>query len=278
MKFMLIRRADTQTEQGVMPSDAMLNAMAEYNETMQRAGVFLTGDGLTPSSEGYRINFIDGTPEVTQGPFAQNEVLAGYSMLQVDSAEEAIEWAKQWPVMDGNGNVALELRRYYELEDFAPGAALDRHTQLEQQRSKRPQSLSVYLGYDGNCREAFTFYADTLGGDVEAMLTYGETPMAADFPVESHELIAHAQMRIGRYLIMGGDMAGDSCGQALGGSTIALEYSDTGQGRRIFDQLAEGGSVQMPFDKTFWAEGFGTLTDRYGVGWMLNCGLTDQPT
>lgn len=275
MKFMLIRRADAQTEQGVMPSEAMLNAMAEYNEKMQRAGVFLTGDGLTPSSKGYRINFTDGTPVVTQGPFEQNEVVAGYSVLQVDSAEEAIEWAKQWPVMDGDGNVALELRRYYELADFAPGAALDRHTQLEQQRAKRPQSVSVYLEFDGSCRDAFAFYADTLGGDLEAMLTYGETPMAADFPAESHELIAHVQMRLGRYLIMGGDMAGD-CGQSLGGSTIALEYGDTNQGRQIFDQLAEGGSVKMPFDKTFWAEGFGTLTDRYGVGWMLNCGLVES--
>ena len=164
------------------------------------------------------------------------------------------------------------------MEDFAPGPALDRHAQLEQQRGKRPQSLSVHLGFEGNCRDAFGFYADTLGGEIEAMLTYGETPMANDFPAESHGLIAHAQIRIDRYLIMGGDMVGDSCGQSPGGSTIALEYSDTHQGRQIFDQLAEGGSVQMPFGKTFWAEGFGMLTDRYGVNWMFNCGLTDQPT
>ncbi|QJD58046.1 hypothetical protein HG264_03555 [Pseudomonas sp. gcc21] len=277
MKFMLIRRADANTEKGIMPSEEMLNAMAEYNERMQRAGVFLTGDGLTRTSAGYRINFGDGVPTVAQGPFDENEVIAGYSVLQVDSTEEALERARQWPVQDNNGNVSLELRRYYELADFAPGAALNRHMDLEQQRLRRPQSLSLYLAFAGNCRDAFGFYADTLGGEIEAMLTFEETPMAADFPVETRDLIAHAQLRIGRYLIMGSDMAGDSCGQTSGGSTIALEYTDTTQGKQIFDQLAAGGSVQMPFEKTFWAEGFGTLTDRYGVSWMLNCGLINQP-
>lgn len=277
MKFMLIRRADANTEKGIMPSEDMLNAMADYNERMQRAGVFLSGDGLTPSSAGYRITFTNGAPAVSRGPFDETEVIAGYSVLQVDSAEEAIEWARQWPQLDNSGNVALELRRYYELEDFAPGAALDRHTQLERQRGKRPQSLSVHLGFEGKCREAFGFYAKTLGGNIEAMLTYSETPMATDCPAETRDLIAHAQLRIGRYLIMGGDTAG-SCGQTSGGSTIALEYDNTSQGRQIFDQLAEGGSVQMPFGKTFWAEGFGMLTDRYGINWMLNCGLIDQST
>ena len=110
MKFMLIRRADANTEKGIMPSEEMLNAMAQYNERMQRAGVFLTGDGLRPSSEGYRITFTDGAPTVSRGPFNETGVIAGYSVLQVDSAEEAIEWARQWPVLDNNGNVALELR------------------------------------------------------------------------------------------------------------------------------------------------------------------------
>jgi len=92
MKYMLIRKADADTENGVMPSQSLLQAMGEYNERLQQAGVLETGQGLTPSREGCRIEFKDGEAMVTDGPFAETkELIAGYTMLNVRSKEEAIE-------------------------------------------------------------------------------------------------------------------------------------------------------------------------------------------
>ena len=120
MRFMLIRKADEQTEAGVMPGTELLAAMGKYMEAMKDAGVLLGGDGLRPSSEGARVRFQAGKPTVTDGPFAETrELIGGYAIIQVKSKEDAIEWAKRWPALDGGGNVELEIRRYFENEDFA---------------------------------------------------------------------------------------------------------------------------------------------------------------
>lgn len=133
MRYMLMRKADADTENGVLPTEAILGAMADYNERMIRAGVFVSGEGIRPTREGCRIEFRNGESTVTQGPFEPtDELLAGYSVLEVDSLEEAIAWAKQWPREDAGGNVTLELRRYFTMDDFEPSAALDKH--LDQQR------------------------------------------------------------------------------------------------------------------------------------------------
>ncbi len=123
MKYMMMRKADADTERGVLPSQEILQAMADYNERLMQAGVFVNGNGLRPSSEGCRVEFHNGAPLVTTGPFDHTgELLAGYSILEVDSLEEAIAWAKQWPREDAGGNTTLELRRYFAMEDFNPGA------------------------------------------------------------------------------------------------------------------------------------------------------------
>ena len=119
MRFMIIRKADPQTEAWAKPSRALVDAMMAYNEAMIRAGVMLGGDGLKPSSRGHRIKFSKGKPKVTDGPFAESkELVAGYTIIQVGSREEALEWVKRWPVEDGDGEVELELRELYEADDF----------------------------------------------------------------------------------------------------------------------------------------------------------------
>jgi hypothetical protein len=119
MRFMIIRKADEETEAGVLPSEALLGAMMRYNEEMVKAGVMLAGDGLQPSSKGARVKFTGGKPAVIDGPFAETkELVAGFTMIQVKSREEALEWLKRWPVEDANGEVELELRQVYEAEDF----------------------------------------------------------------------------------------------------------------------------------------------------------------
>ena len=121
MRFMVIRKADAETEAeaGPAPSAELVDAMMKYNAEMIAAGVMLAGDGLQPSSRGARVKFRNGTPSVTDGPFAETkELIAGYSIIDVASKQEAIEWLKKWPTLDGHGNVELELRQLYEAEDF----------------------------------------------------------------------------------------------------------------------------------------------------------------
>lgn len=119
MRFMILRLADKDTEAAVMPSEELLTAMGKYMEDLAKAGVLLGGEGLHPSSRGARVEFKHGKPTVIDGPFAEaKELIAGYTMLQVKSEEEALEWVKRWPALDADGNVRLEIRRVFEAEDF----------------------------------------------------------------------------------------------------------------------------------------------------------------
>lgn len=119
MRFMVLRMADKETEASVMPGEELLTAMGKYMEDLAKAGVLLGGDGLQPSSKGARVEFHGGKPTVIDGPFAEaKELIAGYTMLQVKSLEEALEWVKRWPGLDAGGNVRLEVRRVFEAEDF----------------------------------------------------------------------------------------------------------------------------------------------------------------
>src|SRR5712675_2489449 len=131
MKFMMIVKASKESEAGVMPSEALLNAMAKYNEELMKAGVLLDLSGLQASSKGARIKYSDGKRvAVVDGPFAETkELIAGYWIIQVKSREEALEWAKRAPSPhEGeNGEGEIELRQFFELEDFTPGEAVDRH-------------------------------------------------------------------------------------------------------------------------------------------------------
>ncbi|WP_028240374.1 VOC family protein [Stutzerimonas azotifigens] len=135
--------------------------------------------------------------------------------------------------------------------------------------------FSTYLTFDGNTREAFTFYQQVLGGQLEIM-SFGESP-AGDLPAEHHGRTMHACLSFGgeRPLMASDSMPEGTCGaeayQGIKGCSIALHPESLAEGERLFAALAEGGQVIMPLEKTFWAERFGMLVDRYGVGWMVNC-------
>lgn len=138
MRFMIIRKADPETEAGVMPSEALIEAMAQFNEEMIDAGVMVGGDGLQPSSKGARIKFSGGKPVITDGPFTEaKELIAGYTMIQVASRDEALEWVKRWPPIDGHGNVELELRQVYELAELGEGEGIEHHERLRDQLAAR---------------------------------------------------------------------------------------------------------------------------------------------
>ncbi len=121
MRFMIIRKADKDTEAGVMPAQGLLEAMTKYNQEMVDAGVMCAGEGLHPSSKASRIRFTNGQPTIVDGPFAETkELIAGFTIIEVASKEEALAWVKRWPVEDANGNVELELRQIFADDDFGP--------------------------------------------------------------------------------------------------------------------------------------------------------------
>lgn len=130
--------------------------------------------------------------------------------------------------------------------------------------------VNAYLNFDGRCEAALKFYERALGGRLEAKMTWGESPMGNDMPPDWRDKIIHAQMAIGDSLIMASD-APPGRYEPAKGITIALNIDDPAEGKRVFDALSDGGSITMPFEGTFWAEGFGMLTDRFGIPWMVNC-------
>jgi hypothetical protein len=119
MRFMIIRKADARTEAGERPSRELIAAMGAYNEELAKAGVLRAGEGLQPSAKGARVRFAHGKPTVIDGPFAEaKELVAGFTMIEVGSRQEAIDWGKRWPKEDGDGHVELEIRQLFEAEDF----------------------------------------------------------------------------------------------------------------------------------------------------------------
>ena len=118
MRFMVIVKANKESEAGVLPSQEILQKMGKFNEELVKAGVMLAGEGLHPSSRGARVKFNGNQRTVTDGPFAETkELIAGFWLWQVKSKEEAIEWLKRAPFDDG---AEVEIRQVYETQDFAP--------------------------------------------------------------------------------------------------------------------------------------------------------------
>jgi hypothetical protein len=139
MRFMVLMKANEESEAGVLPSNEILEAMGKFNEELVKAGVMIGGEGLHPSSKGVRIRFADGEASVTDGPFTETkELIAGFWILQVKSREEAIEWMKRMPrPAAGQGEGAtIELRQVFETEEFAEVASpetLEREARLRAQ-------------------------------------------------------------------------------------------------------------------------------------------------
>ena len=143
-RYMIIRLADAKTEAGFMPEDPKLfEEMGAYMEEMHKAGILRGGDGLRPTREGKRVTIPrKGKPSVVDGPFTESkELIAGYTLIEVGSEAEALEWVKRWPASDAlDGKVTLELRRIYENEDFGeamPQELRDREDRLRREVEQR---------------------------------------------------------------------------------------------------------------------------------------------
>jgi hypothetical protein len=133
MRFMVIVKADKNTEAGVMPSTEMLTAMGKFNEEMVKAGVMLAGEGLHPTSKGARIKYSGKQPNVRHGPFAvTSDLVAGFWLIQTKSRDEAIEWMKRAPF---DGGAEIEIRQVFDAEDFGEALTPELREQEERLRA-----------------------------------------------------------------------------------------------------------------------------------------------
>jgi hypothetical protein len=135
MRFMIMVKADKNTEAGVLPDEKLLTEMGKFNEELVKAGIMLAGDGLHPSSKGARVKFSGTKRTVIDGPFAESkELIAGYWIWQVKSKEEAIEWVKRCPNPTG-AESEIEIRQVFEAEDF--GAEFTPELREQEERLRR---------------------------------------------------------------------------------------------------------------------------------------------
>jgi PhnB protein len=138
---------------------------------------------------------------------------------------------------------------------------------LQQENAMR---LNPYLNFNGECEAAFKFYQQVLGGKIETMMPFEGTPAANQVPANMRNRIIHAGIRIGDTIVMGSDAPPERASQPKG-FALSLQLEKIAEAERVFDALAEKGEIGMPFGKTFFAERFGMLKDRFGVPWMILC-------
>ncbi len=132
MRYMIIVKATTDSEAGVMPPEKLLAEMASYHEELAKAGLLVDGSGLQASEKGWRIRYRGAKRTVIDGPFAETkELIAGYTLIQVKSRDEAIEWSRRFPnpTLDGS-DCEIEVRQLFELEDFGQSDTIDRFREI----------------------------------------------------------------------------------------------------------------------------------------------------
>lgn len=137
--------------------------------------------------------------------------------------------------------------------------------------------LDPYLFFDGNCAEAMRFYEKALGGKLEMMMKASEAPVPVDKPGAKADDVLHACVMVDGRRLMASDWMGPTPYPGIKGVSLSLLYPTVEEAKRKFETLAAGGKVDMPFEKTFWVESFGMLTDRFGTHWMVSGGKQSQP-
>jgi uncharacterized glyoxalase superfamily protein PhnB len=268
---MVLIKANADSEAGVMPSEQLLTEMTAFNEELAEAGVLLGAEGLHPSSRGARVKLSAGEPVVTDGPFSETkELIAGYWVLQVESLDDAIDWVKRIPNPD-NEEAEIEIRQVGESEDFGDALTPEARAAGDRLRARVAlRDVNPYVIFDGRCEEAFGFYAQILGGDIESMFPHRGTPAEDHVPEEWLDKIMHASLKVSGGRLMGSDAPPDRFERPQGFS-VQLSVAAPDKAESIFEALSDGGSVTMPMEKTFWASRFGMLVDRFGIPWMINC-------
>ena len=136
--------------------------------------------------------------------------------------------------------------------------------------------MNPYLSFNGQCEAAFKLYEQVLGGQLGDIFRYAGTPLAHQVPTDWQDKVMHGSITVGGQVLMGGDVAPDRY-EAPMGFSLSIQLKDATEAERIFGELSQGGRVVMGLEKTFWAERFGMVIDRFGIPWMINCEGSGQP-
>jgi PhnB protein len=136
--------------------------------------------------------------------------------------------------------------------------------------------LDPYLFFDGDCADAMRFYERVFRGKLEMMQSYGESPAATDVSPEKHGRIMHARLELDGRALMASDAVSEDPFEGIRGFALSMNYESVDEAQRVFTELGEGGTVQMPMQKTFWAAAFGMLVDKFGTPWMINVNENPQ--
>lgn len=274
MKVMVMVKASPSSEAGVLPSEELMLEMGRFNEQLVRAGIMKSGDGLKPTSAGVRVHFSGQDRTVTDGPFAETkELLAGYWVWEVKSMDEAIEWVKRCPnpMLEDSD---IEIRPFYEMADFAEadpsGSVAAQEETLATAMATQSATIMPYLFFSGRCEEALAYYERAIGAKIGQVMRFNESPDAVPeglLPPGFETKIMHSDFTVGNQMIMASDGCDDR--STFQGFRLAISVATAEDADRIFNALAEGGTVDMPLGPTFWSPRYGMVTDKFTVGWMV---------
>ena len=275
MKVMVMVKATEGSEAGQMPTEQLMADMTAFNEELVKAGIMQAGEGLKPTSEGYRVRFSGKNRTVTDGPFPEtNELVAGFWLWNVDSMEQALEWVKRCP-NPMTEDSEIEVRPLYSMEDFIEadpdGSIREREAALNRAISMQQANVQPYLYFGGRCEEAIEFYLRIPGAQCTVKMLYNQCPEPIPegmIPEGFEDKVMHAEFTVGGSTIM----ASDGCADAPGfqGIRLTLNVATEADADLAFGILADGGNIEMPLGKTFWSPRFGMVTDKFGLEWMVN--------
>jgi uncharacterized glyoxalase superfamily protein PhnB len=270
MKFMILVKATQDSEKGVMPAESLFAEMGAYHEELSKAGVLVDASGLRPSSNGWRIRYDGKKRSVVDGPFAETkELVAGYTIIDVKSREEALEWTKRFPNPSiDRGQAEIEVRPFFDLDDFPQSEAIARFRELEK-RQPIPSDMHVVTPHlvCAGAAQAIEFYKKAFGATEEARL-----------PGPDGKKLMHAMIRINGAAVMLVDEMpewGALGPKALKGSSVTIHLYVENADAFFKRAVDAGAKVVMPLADMFWGDRYGKIEDPFGHHWSIATHVRD---
>jgi uncharacterized glyoxalase superfamily protein PhnB len=279
---MIIVKATKDSEAGVMPTDALISEMAAYHQQLSDAGILLDASGLQASDKGWRIAYDGKETTFVEGPFTETrELVAGYTIIQVNSKEEAMAWTRRYPnpSIDG-GKGEIEVRQFFELEDFESGDGIERFRQMEAQKSagETTQSAPSVNGCPAGMHTVTPYL--TCAKAAEAIEFYKKAFNAVELvrlPGPDGKIM-HAMIRIGDSTVMLADEFSEmesGSPESLKGSPVTLHLYVENVDAFVSRAVEAGAKVTMPVADMFWGDRYGQLEDPFGHRWSVATHIRD---
>ena len=263
MRYMMIVKGDAATEAGEMPKPEGIEAMAEYHEQLAAAGVLVDANGLKSSAEGFRVRYRGEERIVVDGPFTETrDLIAGFTMIEVNSHEEALDWARRFPNPRGEGvDCEIDVRRVFELDDFEPSDGVERFRRLE----SKPMSAPIPHLIVTNGQAAVAFYRKAFGAE-----------LLDQHLADDGKRYMHATLSVGEGLVFLHDEFPEVCSQGAARSPTRLEAASCTLHLNVDDAdlawdraLAAGAEEVMALENQFWGMRYGQLRDPFGYLWAI---------